>query len=83
MSESATIIKKFYLYYSKPANSIEYKSIRLKPEKYKSNERGVIPKQSSYAIHPVMANNAPLSTSYRSCWHVVSLGFLRSITSLF
>jgi len=32
-------------------------------------------KQSSYTLRLVTASNAPPSTYYRSCWHVVSPGF--------
>jgi len=32
-------------------------------------------KPSSYTLRLVMASNAPPSTYYRSCWHVVSPGF--------
>jgi len=32
-------------------------------------------KLSSYTLRLVMASNAPPSTYYRSCWHVVSPGF--------
>jgi len=40
-------------------------------------------KPSSYTLRLVMTNNAPPSTYYRSCWHVVSPGFSSDIISLF
>jgi len=34
---------------------------------------------SSHSLRLVMASNAPPSTSYRSCWHVVGPGFSSSV----
>lgn len=41
------------------------------------------PRQPRHVIHPVMTSNAPPTTSYRDCWHVVSLGFSSGIISIF
>ena len=39
-------------------------------------------KPSSYTLRLVTASNAPPSTYYRSCWHVVSPGFSSSLVIL-